>query len=263
VELGLQGRKALVTGGSAGIGLAIARTLAQEGAAVGICARDSARLAAAVASLTKVGSKAVGVVADVTVPEQVERAVEEVANRLDGLDALAACAGGREGAPWLMENRSADWVRTFQLNVVHSVDAVRAAVPFLRDKGEGSVLFVSSITGWRPGPVSSYAAAKSALIHLAATLAHELGPYGIRVNALSPGSTSDTDGWVRYEHEHPEEFAQFKREAFPLHRLVTAQQVADAACFALSPRGAGLNGANLTVDAGQYRPSAMPFPTDV
>lgn len=133
----------------------------------------------------------------------------------------------------------------------------------MRDHGRGSVLLVSSITGWRPGPSSAYAAAKAALIHLAATLAQELGPYAIRVNALSPGSTADTDSWIEYRDKHPEEFARFEREELPLKRLVNLQQVADAACFVLSPTGAGINGANIAVDAGQYRPQAVRFPSDV
>ncbi|MHB8567958.1 MAG: SDR family NAD(P)-dependent oxidoreductase [Nitrososphaerales archaeon] len=263
MNLGLTGRKALVTGGSAGIGLAIARTLLREGVAVGICARNSSRLDEAAAHLQKNGGTAVGVVADVTVPDQVQNAVKEVAEQIGGLDMVVACAGGHIGEPWLMKNTSSDWAGIFQLNVVHSVDVVRAAVPYMRDSGRGAALLISSITGWRPGPSSAYAAAKAALIHLAATLAQELGPYGIRVNSLSPGSTADTGGWLEYRHEHPEEFARFEREELPLGHLVNVQQVADAACFVLSPTGAGINGANIAVDAGQYRPHAIRFPRDV
>lgn len=263
VDLELAGRRALVTGGSAGIGYAIARSLVKEGAAVGICARDGARLSHAVEALQRGGGEAVGVVADVSVPEQVSHAVDEVADRLGGLELLVACAGGHLGDPWLLKSKSSDWTDILQLNVVHAVDAVRAAVPHLRDHGFGSVLFISSITGWRPGPSSAYAAAKAALIHLAATLAQELGPYRIRVNALSPGSTGDTDGWVDYRRQHPDEFAAFEKDELPLRRLVTAQEVADVACLVLSPRGAGVNGTNVAVDAGQYRPHAVRFPTDV
>jgi 3-oxoacyl-[acyl-carrier protein] reductase len=263
MDLGLQGKRAFVTGGTANIGLAISKALAREGVSVGICARSQEHLDTAVRAIQQEGGKTIGVVADVTIAEQVHSAVEHVAQTVGGLDLVVAGVGGHEGSPWLMESTSSDWSATFQLNVVHSVDVVRAAVPYLRKSGQGSVLFISSITGWRPGPASSYAAAKAALIHLAATLAQELGPYGIRVNALSPGSVGDTDGWVEYRRNHPTEFAAFERDELALRRLVTMKEVADVACLILSPRGSGINGANIPVDAGQYRPHAIRFPSDV
>ncbi|MCI4352714.1 MAG: SDR family oxidoreductase [Thermoplasmata archaeon] len=263
MDLGLAGQKAFITGGNAGIGFAIAQALVSEGASVGICARDRSHVDKAVAALREEGGKAVGVVADVTVPSQLKRAIDQIIGELGGLDLLVTCVGGDVGQPWLMENTSEDWSATFQLNVVHSADAVRAAVPYLRKSGRGSVLFISSITGWRPGPTSQYAASKAALIHLAATLALELGPYGIRVNALSPGSVGDTDGWKEYRQMNPKVMEAFEKEEFPLHRMVTTQEVADVACLVLSPRGSGLNGANITVDAGQFRPHAIRFPSEV
>jgi 3-oxoacyl-[acyl-carrier protein] reductase len=263
MDLGLSDYKAIVTGGSSGIGLGIARSLAREGARVAIAGRDEQKLTAAVKRIRTEGGAVQGVPVDVTRPADVQAAVARVAKELGGLDLVVACVGGHEGAPWLLETTSEDWTRTFQLNVVHSVDVARASVPHLRDTGRGSILFISSITGWRPGPASSYAAAKAALIHLAATLAQELGPYRIRVNALSPGSTGDTEGWLEYQQKNPSEFAKFLREELPQHRLVTVEEVSNVACLMLSPRGAGINGANFTVDGGQYRPHAIRFPSDV
>jgi 3-oxoacyl-[acyl-carrier protein] reductase len=263
MDLGLARHRAFVTGGNAGIGFAIAAALVREGAAVGICSRDPANLRKAVAALRRGGRKAVGVVADVSEPAQTRRAVDQAAEQLGGLDSLVACVGGDVGRPWLLESSSEDWAATLQLNVGHSVDALRAAVPYLRKSGRGSVLFISSITGWRPGPSSSYAAAKAALIHLAPTLAQELGPYGIRVNTLSPGSVGDTEGWKEYRRDHPKEYAKFEREEFPLRRLVSTREVADVACLVLSPRGSGVNGANIPVDVGQFRAHAIRFPTGV
>lgn len=263
MDLGVKGFKALVTGGSAGIGLGIAYSLSREGADVAVIARDNSRLKGAVDRLHKSGGHAIAIRADVTVPEQAKRAVEQAGKELGGLDLVAACVGGHVGDPWFMNTTSADWAGTMQMNVGHSVDVVRAAVPLLRDTGRGSVLFVSSITGWRPGPASSYAAAKAALIHLAATLAQELGAYRIRVNSLSPGSTGDTDGWIEYQRQNPTDFAHFRERELPLHRLVTTEEVADVAALVLSPRGSGINGANIAVDAGQYRPHAIRFPEKV
>jgi 3-oxoacyl-[acyl-carrier protein] reductase len=262
MDLGLAGRRVLVTGGSYGIGLAIARELVDEGAAVAICARTESRLDAAVAELSERGGPVVRIAADVDLHGKSAAVVEEAASRLGGLDGLVVCVGGHVGARWLPETSREDWLATLTLNVLHPVDASRAAVPYLRER-DGSVLFIASITGWRPGPSSAYATAKAAVIHLAATLAQELGPYGIRVNALSPGSTGDTEGWKDFQRSDHEAYDAFIQDELPLRRLVTTREIAAFACLAISPRGSGLTGANLTVDAGQYRPHAIRFPASV
>ncbi len=251
MDLGLSGKTAFVTGGSAGIGYGIARALIAEGASAAICGRDPRRLANAAAELG-----AYGVEADVTDPERLRAAIDEAAERLGGLDLLVANAGGSQGRD-LLDSTPEDWAATYALNVLHAAHAVRCAVPHFGRRGGGSVLIVSSITGWKPGPSSSYASAKAAEIHLAATLAQELSGHGVRVNALSPGSTFfEGGGWAGFAERHPERFAAFASEDFPTGRLVTLEEVADAACFVLSPRASGVNGANIRVDGGQDHPSA-------
>jgi 3-oxoacyl-[acyl-carrier protein] reductase len=266
MDLGLAGKTAFVTGGSAGIGLAISRSLVREGASVALCARDEKRLAAAVAqlnaSVTTLGTKpnpatgAHGVAADVTDPEALGQAIDSAATVLGGLDLLVANAGGAAGGD-LMDSTPADWENTFALNVLHAAHAIRAAVPYMERAGGGAALIVASITGWKPGPKSSYAAAKAAEIHLAAALGQELGSRGIRVNALSPGSVLfDGGGWEHFQRAHPDEFARFAQKDFPRGRLVTLDEVADTACFLLSARASGISGANIAVDAAQDHPSA-------
>lgn len=303
MDLGLAGKAAFVTGGSAGIGLAIARSLIREGASVALCARDEGRLATAVAQLNAAGTTpgtgpnaaravrarhhtsapsagpgliapadvpapgvvpgrvpgAHGVVADVTDSETLGRAIDSAATALGGLDLLVANAGGAAGGD-LMNSTPADWEDTFALNVLHAAHAIRAAVPHMEGAGGGAALIIASITGWKPGPKSSYAAAKAAEIHLAAALGQELGPRGIRVNALSPGSVLfDGGGWDQYRRTHPDDFARFARENFPRGRLVTLDEVADTACFLLSARASGVSGANIAVDAAQDHPGARRF----
>jgi 3-oxoacyl-[acyl-carrier protein] reductase len=250
MDLGLAGRRAFVTGGSHGIGLAIARALADEDAAVMICGRDSGRLA-------RTGLPAVQ--ADVTDAADLGRAVDLAADQLGGLDLLVANAGGSVGGS-LLASTPEDWIATFAVNVLHAAHAIRCAVPYFEAGGGGSALIIASITGWKSGPRSSYASAKAAEIHLAATLGQELGPRNIRVNALSPGSVLfPGGGWDEFRQAHPDRFAAFAAGDFPRARLVELREVADTACFLLSPRASGINGANICVDAGQDHPSAGRF----
>jgi 3-oxoacyl-[acyl-carrier protein] reductase len=259
MDLGLGGKNAFITGGSAGIGLGIAGALAREGATVTVCGRDRSRLDTAVAGLRAGGAEAHGVVTDVTDSAALRRAVDEAAQRLGGLDLLVANAGGSTGGD-LMDSTPEDWAATYALNVLHAAHAVRSAVPHLQRRGGGAVLIIASITGWKPGPKSSYASAKAAEIHLAAALAQELGSRRIRVNALSPGSVLfEGGGWDRFRLAQPERFAAFAREDFPAGRLVALEEVVDTACFLLSERAGGINGANICVDGAQDHPSAHRF----
>lgn len=251
MDLELRGKTAFVTGGSAGIGLAIARALVREGASVALCARDEARLAAAAGELSAHAAPA-----DVTDPAALAAAVDDSAAALGRLDLLVANADGAFGGG-LLASSPQDWSQTFALNVLHAANAIRAAVPHFERAGGGAALIIASITGWKPGPKSSYAAAKAAEIHLAAALGQELGPRGIRVNALSPGSVLfEGGGWDEFRRARPEDYERFAREDFPRGRLVSLDEVADTACFLLSPRATGINGANIPVDAAQDHPSA-------
>ncbi|MFE0103546.1 SDR family NAD(P)-dependent oxidoreductase [Streptomyces sp. NPDC059009] len=250
MDLGLAGKTAFITGGSSGIGLAIGRALQDEGAVVTVCGRDRERLE---------GCGLPGIQADVTDPDALARAVDEAAGRMGGLDLLVANAGGAQGGG-LLESTPEDWLRTYELNVLHAAHALRTAVPHFERRGGGSAIVVASITGWKPGPKSSYASAKAAEIHLAATLGQELGPRNIRVNALSPGSVIfEGGGWSWFRDNRPEQYEAFARDDFPRGRLVEVREVADVACFLLSPRAGGINGANICVDGAQDHPSAGRF----
>ncbi|WP_234045863.1 SDR family NAD(P)-dependent oxidoreductase [Streptomyces adelaidensis] len=174
---------------------------------------------------------------------------------IPGLDGVVACVGGSRGGPFEQAD-SADWSATWELNVGHTARLVRAALPHLRAAGGGSIVLISSISGWKPGPPAQYGAAKSALIHLAASLAREFGPDHIRVNAVSPGSMLIPGRrWDRMRDEDPRAYDAFVGAELPTGAPVTPHEVARTVVFLLSDWATGVSGAHLPVDRAQNAPS--------
>lgn len=257
MDLGLEGKIGLVTGGSRGLGRATALRLAAEGVGVAICGRNADTVESTLAELRARGGQAHGELADVTAPGEVERFVDASAAALGGLDLVVANVGGSVGGG-LLESTPDEWLRTFDLNTFHAVRAIRAAVPHLAARGGGSVVIIASISGWKPGPRAQYGAAKAAEIFLSSALAWELAPQRIRVNTVSPGSIMfPGGGWERFRAANPERFAEFERREFPWGRLGSSDEVADVVTFLLSARAGWINGANIPVDGAQGRPSAF------
>lgn len=255
MDLQLAGRRALVTGGTRGIGRAIVERLVEEGCAVALCARSPDMIRQTVADLQGRGAQVHGAALDVTDAEALAGFVATSAQALGGLDLLVANAGGAAGGPLVADATAADWRSSFDLNVVHAAVAVQAALPYLRDSDAASVVVIASVSGSRPQPRPQYAAAKAAEIALAASLARELGADGIRVNTLSPGSILfDGGSWARRRDAEPAAFQHFLDRELPRGRLGTLDEVADVAAFLLSPRASWVSGSDVVVDGAQNAP---------
>lgn len=191
---------------------------------------------------------------DVSVPDLLERFVEEAASALDGLDGVVACAGGARGRG-ITEASAEDWAATWEMNVGHVARLVAASTPHLRAAGGGSIVVVASVSGWKPGPQAQYGSAKAAQIHMVASLARELASGDIRVNAVSPGSMLiPGKRWDRMRQEAPAAFDRFRAE-FPGRELVRPEEVADVVAFLLSDQARAVTGINLPVDKGQNAPT--------
>ena len=244
MDLGLKGKRVAVTGGSKGIGRAIALGFAAEGADVSICARKKEDVAAAVADLIAKGVKAFGQPLDVADGPALKEWIAASAAELGGLDALV-CNVSALAVGDTVET----WEKSFQTDMMHSVNAVQAAVPFLEKSASASIVLISSVSGFEVDfAAGSYGAIKAALIHYAKGLSRQLVGKGIRVNCVSPGNTYFEGGiWQNIENNMPDLFKS-TLSVNPTGRFGTAEEVANGVVFLASPMASRISGTNLVID---------------
>lgn len=244
MDLGLKGLRALVTGGSKGIGLRCAEILAAEGASVSICARNAAEVDATVAKLAAMGVTAYGAAVNVADKSALESWVAASAEALGGIDIVI----GNVSALAVADDEDA-WKAGFDTDMMHSVRLVNAAMPWLSKSAAASITLVSSVSGREidfTGP--AYGAFKAAIVHYAQGLAYKLAGQGIRANTVSPGNTYFDGGiWQNIETNMPELFAE-ALAMNPTGRMAKPEEIARGIVFLASPASSFTTGTNLVID---------------
>jgi 3-oxoacyl-[acyl-carrier protein] reductase len=241
MSLPLEGKTALVTGGSRGIGRAIAERLAADGAAIVInYARNEQLAHEVVEAISAKGGKAIGVQADVSKPAELPRLFSEAEKAIGGLDIVIANAGVHIVKP-LIENTEADYDYIFDINTRGVFFTLQEAGRRVRDGGRIVVVSTGG-TKMHFANMSLYLGSKGAIEQFARSLSHELGPRNVTVNVLSPGFT-DTDML-------PEEYRAYGASLSPFDRVGTAKDVADAAAFLASDAARWVTGENLQAGGG-------------
>jgi 3-oxoacyl-[acyl-carrier protein] reductase len=260
VNLELSGKTALVTGGSQGIGRAIALGLAAEKARVAICARDKARLEQATQEIrTRTGGEVVALAGDLSRFEEVNRVAAEARDRLGRLDILVNNAGAIRGGDFL-KIPDEQWAGDWSLKILGYVRMARAVFPIMQSQGGGRIVNIvgaaarNPTPGYLPGGI-----ANSGLINFTKGLADLGAPANILVNAVSPAATATT----RWENliaqqaaaagQTVEAFRTAAMSDYPLKRIATPEDIADIVCFLVSARASFITGICITVDGGATR----------
>ena len=248
MDFGIEGRVALVTAATRGIGLAIARALAREGVRVSIVARtesDVERVARELAGF--------GVAADVTTEEGCRRSFEETSHNLGPIDILVNNYGARAGTSW-QDTGPKEFESAFHGNLTVSLRLTQLVLPGMIERGWGRVVVITSVWGREGGGAPAYNAAKAAETSMVKSLAREVANKGVTVNSVAPGSVLwDGGGWQRRQQADPHGIAEFVRHEMPMGRFGTADEVADVVAFVCSRQASLVNGASIAVDGAQGR----------
>ena len=244
MDLGLKGRRALITGGTKGIGRSCAEIFADEGADVAICARNAEEVETTVEALKAKGVNAFGRAVDVADKAALEGWVADAGGALGGIDMIVANVSALA-----VEDDEAAWEAGFAVDMMHSVRMVNAAMPHLESSDAASITLISSVSGREidfTGP--AYGAFKAALVHYAQGLAMKLADKNIRANTVSPGNTYFDGGiWQSIEQNIPDLFAE-ALGLNPTGRMAGPDEIARGVVFLASPASSFTTGTNLVID---------------
>jgi NAD(P)-dependent dehydrogenase (short-subunit alcohol dehydrogenase family) len=249
MDLQLKGRKALVTGGTKGIGGAVVDLLAAEGARVAFCARSEDEVLARVDALAATGAEVAGRALDVADAGALAAWVVDEATEAGGIDILVANVSALAIGPG-----EENWRTAFEVDLMHTVRMVEAAMPYLEQSDAASVVAVSSVSGREVDfATGSYGVMKAALAHYMAGLAFDLAAKGIRANTVSPGNTYFEGGVWHGMEQNNKEFFDSALALNPTGRMGTPEETAYAVVMLASPRASRISGTNLVADGALTR----------
>jgi len=254
MNLGLQGKVALITGGSEGLGLATAIQLAEEGAQVAIAARTREKLERAGQILSQAGKPPLLITADVSVPADCERAVAKVVERFDRLDILINNAGSAAAAT-IEQVTEEEWEADIALKLQGAIRCSRAAAAHLKAVGDGAIINILGTGGKTPGAGSlPSSVTRAGGLALTKAMSKDLGRYGIRVNAACIGTLRTPQFERFWQSDSPEltweEYSREKGKTFPLARIGDADEAARVITFLASPAASYVTGTAVNIDGG-------------
>ena len=256
IELGLKKQIALVAGSSRGIGLAIAKSLLEEGCRVCLTGRNLVDLNGAATELKKLypAENVLVLAGDLSEKNCAQAVLAYMQDEWGGLDILVANLGNGSGiSGWLPSNE--EWEGLFNLNLWASIRLAQAVIPAMIARKGGSIAFIGSIAGMEmtTAPLP-YSTAKAALIHYSKNLARIVAVHGIRVNTVSPGNIWFEGGtWERHYAANPELVQQYIAAEVPMKRFGLVEEVASLVTFICSPKASFITGACFIADGGQTR----------
>lgn len=261
MDLQLQNRHAIVTGGSKGIGKGIAQALAEEGCSVSICARTRDELEETADELRETGSDILSIEADITKEEDIEKVVSETAKAFGSIDILVNNAGTIGQSGTFEGTPLSEWRNLFELNVFGVVSITKKVIPFMKKQGWGRIINISSENGTQPYPdMIHYSASKGALDNFSKALSKQYADHNILVNTVSPAfimtplvedmmqQMADEQGMSK--EKTIEQFLKNNRPHIELERPGTIEEVGSIVAFLASDKASFINGSNYRVDGG-------------